>query len=1197
MVTDPPLHKSSICLTHKTKIMQKYLTLVFVFVLCFHMAVTPSSAQVGYPDRDSRQDALPGFRSPPAGYGEVPFYWWMGDTLTREHLTAHLDLLKGRGISSLQVNYAHSDKGGKLWGLTYKSKPEIFTDEWWELFGWFMREARKRGMTVSLSDYTLGVGQEQYVDHILADHPEITGSELRFLKQRAKGSLHWELPAEPLTVQAYRIDSDSSLIATSVIDLTPHCQAKTLNWDVPEGDWMVTVVYASPKIPSYDPMHPQSGQLYVQYFFQQFEDRFPEDSKGGLNFFFSDELNFQLGNLIWNSYFQEEFKKRKGYDIVPHLAALFVDLGDKTAKYRLDYNDVMVSLSEENFFEPVYRWHEERGLIYGCDHGGRGLDVAEFGDYFRTQRWNQGPGCDQPRLRKDIIKNKVASSIAHMYERPRVWLEGFHSSGWSTSSGQLLDAIFANFVQGQNLLSLHGLYYSTPGGWWEWAPPCNHFRMPYWAEMDKLLACTERLSYLLSQGYHRADVAILYPVEPVIAGDGRHSVDCAFAIGTELYHQGIDFDFMDYESLARAEIDGNQLKVSGETFRILIIPAMETMRSSSIQKALDFQQAGGTVLCIDRRPEATEAGKADAAMLERIGHLTITPRSRVLNAVERATVRDFRIVSGTVDEPNVMHRKIGPRDVYAVYHVDKDALCYFRSTGRAELWDPWTGEVRPLTVSRTDSTGSYLRMPLEKTEIQLIVFNPDQPAIIGDSTPSETLTALPLTGVWETELIPVLDNRWGDSHWPATAEKIGAEIRKMEHTNHVSTGWQGTLCQTQGWEMQSLGFGDYMLQLAALPEALDTAELLQHIDRQPWQPYAFSWRWGVENDYGHQGYHGLKSEMYADFIRLGQIKDEFTELKRVADPKGSHYYLLTDVIAPAAGSYEMLCGTTRPTDLWINGQKVPTVSNGNRITLQAGANRLLLHYDGACTTYFLIRDPAKTGQIVSETLAERPLSMPWNGDLSLLPFVSPSHTAKQYFRFLSAPGLEALDFSAYASQIQVWIDGEPAHITRGAMRPDSLVSYRVETPRRENPALVAIELESPYPGGAVFPYPIRQQCGRGKLEPGDWSRQPGLNCYSGGMWYRREIGLDETTCRQVVALDLGEVVSTAEVFVNGQSAGLRMAAPWKFDLTGLLKPGKNRLEIRVYNTAATHYISIPTMYRGDITSGLLKTPSLLLQEE
>ena len=64
-------------------------------------------------------------------------------------------------------------------------------------------------------------------------------------------------------------------------------------------------------------------------------------------------------------------------------------------------------------------------MIYGCDHGGRGRNVVEFGDYFRTQRWNQGPGCDQPGLGRDLIKNKVASSIAHLYQRPRVWLEGY----------------------------------------------------------------------------------------------------------------------------------------------------------------------------------------------------------------------------------------------------------------------------------------------------------------------------------------------------------------------------------------------------------------------------------------------------------------------------------------------------------------------------------------------------------------------------------------------------------------------------------------------------------------------------------------------------------------------------------------------------------------------------------------------------
>ena len=91
---------------------------------------------------------------------------------------------------------------------------------------------------------------------------------------------------------------------------------------------------------------------------------------------------------------------------------------------------------------------------------------------------------------------------------------------------------------GQNLLSLHGFYYSTMGGWWEWAPPCNHTHMPYWEEMGPFLECTERLSYILSQGYHRADVAILYPVESVVAGYDQTAVQNykrVLAVGPEQF--------------------------------------------------------------------------------------------------------------------------------------------------------------------------------------------------------------------------------------------------------------------------------------------------------------------------------------------------------------------------------------------------------------------------------------------------------------------------------------------------------------------------------------------------------------------------------------------------------------------------------------------------------------------------------------
>jgi hypothetical protein len=36
-----------------------------------------------------------------------------------------------------------------------------------------------------------------------------------------------------------------------------------------------------------------------------------------------------------------------------------------------------------------------------------------------------------------------------------------------------------------------------------------------------------------------------------------------------------------------------------------------------------------------------------------------------------------------------------------------------------------------------------------------------------------------------------------------------------------------------------------------------------------------------------------------------------------------------------------------------------------------------------------------------------------------------------------------------------------------------------------------------------------------------------------------------------------------------------------------VKPGENRIEVLVFNTLANHYLTIPTRYRGELTSGLL----------
>jgi len=47
--------------------------------------ISPSAGKTpGFPDRSPGLDVLPGFKNPPPGYGEVPFWLWSGDPLDKD---------------------------------------------------------------------------------------------------------------------------------------------------------------------------------------------------------------------------------------------------------------------------------------------------------------------------------------------------------------------------------------------------------------------------------------------------------------------------------------------------------------------------------------------------------------------------------------------------------------------------------------------------------------------------------------------------------------------------------------------------------------------------------------------------------------------------------------------------------------------------------------------------------------------------------------------------------------------------------------------------------------------------------------------------------------------------------------------------------------------------------------------------------
>jgi hypothetical protein len=92
----------------------------------------------------------------------------------------------------------------------------------------------------------------------------------------------------------------------------------------------------------------------------------------------------------------------------------------------------------------------------------------------------------------------------------------------------------------------------------------------------------------------------------------------------------------------------------------------------------------------------------------------------------------------------------------------------------------------------------------------------------------------------------------------------------------------------------------------------------------------------------------------------------------------------------------------------------------------------------------------------------------------------------------------------------------------------------------------------------------------------DWTKrtEPGIKYYSGRATYTKtfDAGDDLRTSGTRVFLDLGTLRSLAEVRLNGKDLGVLWCPPWRVEITGLLKPNGNELQIDIVNMWANRVI-------------------------
>jgi hypothetical protein len=226
---------------------------------------------------------------------------------------------------------------------------------------------------------------------------------------------------------------------------------------------------------------------------------------------FSDSL--EVFESDWTPAFLDEFARRRGYDLRPHLPALVFDTGSESEGLRHDWGQTLAELLNDRFLTPVRDW--------AAAHGTR-LRAQAYGIPPATI-WSdslvdlpEGEGTQW----RGVSATRWAASAGHVFGRPVISSETWtwlHSPSFRATPLDMKVEADVHFLQGINQLVGHGWPYSPPEagvpGWRFYAAGAFNDSNPWWPVMPDVARYLQRASFLLRQGQPVQDVAVYLPID------------------------------------------------------------------------------------------------------------------------------------------------------------------------------------------------------------------------------------------------------------------------------------------------------------------------------------------------------------------------------------------------------------------------------------------------------------------------------------------------------------------------------------------------------------------------------------------------------------------------------------------------------------------------------------------------------------
>ena len=683
--------------------------------------------------------------NPDKEFRSAPFWAW-NSKLTEVELRRQIRLFKSMGVGGF---FMHSRVG---------LDTPYLSDEWFNMINACIDEAKKCNLNAWLYDedrWPSGAA-----GGLVTKHPEFR-MKLIYLYEISKEDVkQYKLPDNIIALFAAKVAG----IKAKDVRKVKYNNYQTLK----KGETLIvfTLQYA-PNTSWYngycyiDPMNKTAVKKFIEVTHEAYKSNCGDYFGKTVPGIFSDEpqMGFVTTVLEWandthySTPYNEEIKKiileRYNYNLFDHLVEIFFDVEDiDFSRARVDYIGVMSELFIDSYAKQIGAWSSDNKLIFtGHVMGEDSLAVQSWttGSAMRFYEYMQMPGLDQlGEHQRCFSAAKQVSSVANQFGQQRRLTETYGCTGWDFPLMGHKALGDWQLALGINFRCQHLALYTMEAEAKRDYPASISYQSQWHKEYKNIEDYFARLCAVLSEGKEVKDILLITPIESAWAfirkdfmkQDDTKTFEQKFLdIQNTLMTNSFDFDFGDEDIISRfgkVNHKTNDFVVNMASYKVVIVPEMRTIRSSTLALLEEFVDAGGVVIqagsCadfVDCRSDNCHVKLSEkfkkSSCKDLANHLEIfrrisffsenNPVKSILSLIKKDKKNDYifavnlghdidqKFNSDVLWVPSVVDRKLSHRKVKINYRTDR--------IGRVYEFDTITGEISLCNAKRT---GKYYQI-------------------------------------------------------------------------------------------------------------------------------------------------------------------------------------------------------------------------------------------------------------------------------------------------------------------------------------------------------------------------------------------------------------------------------------------------------------------------------------------------------